>query len=176
MNNRLKGILLLFALIASTLLSFIWLSYQKYEIKGEVRKMISNGIEEEELVLLKFTKEESETKLKWEHAREFSYKQKMYDIVESQIVGDSVFYLCWKDQKETNVNNNLKMIANKFFNCKSQQDQKKDQINNFYKSLYCQQNIIKDNTLTELQINKLSAYFLLIQTQAFSPPSPPPKA
>lgn len=137
--------------------------------------MLSKGIDKEELVLLKFTKEESETKLKWEHAREFSYQHKMYDIVESQIVGDSVFYLCWKDHKETKINNNLKMIANKFFNCKSQQNQKKDRINNFYKSLYCQPNKIKENILTELQISKLSTYSLLIQTQAYSPPSPPPK-
>lgn len=138
--------------------------------------MLSKGIDKEELVLLKFTKEESETKLKWKHSLEFTYQQKMYDIVESQIVGDSVFYLCWKDHKETKVNKDIKMLVSNFFNCKSQKDQQNDQINNFYKSLYCQQTTIKENILTESTLNNLSTYSLLIQTHPFSPPSPPPKA
>lgn len=69
------------------------------------------GMNHDELVLLKLTKKETETKLRWEHAKEFEYNGQMYDIVSQEIKGDSIFYRCWLDNEETDLNQKLKKLV-----------------------------------------------------------------
>ena len=57
------------------------------------------GIDKSELVLFKFSKEETTTKLNWKHAKEFEFNQQMYDVVEKQVSKDSIHYWCWWDFK-----------------------------------------------------------------------------
>ncbi len=91
------------------------------------------GMDQEELVLLKFSKEESETKLRWEHAEEFEYNGQMYDIVSHEIKGDSIFYRCWWDYDETDLNKKLKkMVAIAF----DQDEDNREIQENFYTYLW----------------------------------------
>lgn len=65
------------------------------------------GIDKEELVLLKFSETEKQSKLKWKHSKEFEFEGEMYDIVETLIVDDTTYYWLWWDHEETKLNKQL---------------------------------------------------------------------
>ncbi|HET8803629.1 MAG TPA: hypothetical protein VFM72_03560, partial [Aequorivita sp.] len=48
--------------------------------------------------------------------KEFEYNGQMYDIVSKEIKGDSIFYRCWWDHEETQLNKNLKKLVASAFN------------------------------------------------------------
>lgn len=73
--------------------------------------MIIAGMSKEDLVLLAFSREETETKLSWHHSREFEYEGEMFDIVDTAFRGDSVFYWCWHDTEETNIGKQIDDLA-----------------------------------------------------------------
>jgi len=80
-------------------------------VKQEVKGMMMEGIEEGVLVWLKFTPEQSETLLMWKHPREFEYRGMMYDVFESKIIGDTVYYRCRPDHEESALNHQLAALA-----------------------------------------------------------------
>lgn len=95
--------------------AFTWLHCRREGVKKEVREHIIPGVEEDDLVLLRFSTEESRTCLRWEHAREFEYDGQMYDIVETWTVGETVYYRCWWDREETRLNQRLRELAIRAF-------------------------------------------------------------
>lgn len=91
--------------------SLTWLDLERANVKKAVDRHIVAGIEAGDLVLLEFSRAETETLLRWEHAREFEYDGQMYDVVETWAVGDTVFYRCWWDREETALNNRMRLLA-----------------------------------------------------------------
>jgi len=88
-----------------------WLQVEKAMVKKEVRRHIISGIDKDGLVLLEFSRTETEPLLRWEHSREFEYDGQMYDIVDSWVVGDTVYYRCFWDRAETRLNEQLRKLA-----------------------------------------------------------------
>ena len=84
---------------------------EKAALKREIKWKMIAGIDQNELVLLKFSKEEAETKLRWEHSKEFEYDGQMYDIVSKEIKGDSIYYRCWWDYEEPALNRKLQQLV-----------------------------------------------------------------
>ncbi len=72
--------------------TFAWLHVRKALVRAVVQEEIQAGMDEEALVLLKFTDTEAQLLLHWEHDREFEYLGQMYDIVETEQIGDTVYY------------------------------------------------------------------------------------
>ncbi|HEY8401789.1 MAG TPA: hypothetical protein VIK89_11025 [Cytophagaceae bacterium] len=107
------------------------------KIQKEVKWKIIAGIDKNELVLLKFTKEETETKLNWKHSKEFEYNKEMYDIVETEVNGDTISYWCWHDHEETALNRKLADVVAKTFGSNPKSKEKQKQLLDFFKSLYC---------------------------------------
>jgi len=91
--------------------SLTWLDLERSIVKKAVDRHIVAGVEESDLVLLEFSREETETLLRWEHSREFEYDGQMYDVVETWAVGDTVYYRCWWDRAETALNNRMRLLA-----------------------------------------------------------------
>jgi hypothetical protein len=87
------------------------LHLQLGSVRQEVECIMQKGIEENDLVLLKFTTEQSEKLLKWEHPGEFAFQGMMYDVYETKTSGDTISYLCWPDQKETELNKQLAALS-----------------------------------------------------------------
>lgn len=117
--------------------TWTWLEHQKKKVKKAVKWRIIEGIDRSELVLLSFTRQESEVLLRWVHSREFEYNDEMYDVVESSIDEDSARYWCWWDYEETKLNRELRGIVSSLFGKSSNN---KDKINNlisFYRALFC---------------------------------------
>ena len=130
------AILLFICLIVPFLGTYTWLQYQKHQTKEMVKRHILTQVDKNELVTLTFSTAETATELRWEHDSEFEYKGQMYDIVETQINGDSISYICWWDHQETALNLQLQQIVEKTFGNDPQNHQKQDDLTNFYKSLY----------------------------------------
>ncbi len=69
------------------------------------------GLKNSELVELKFSNEQLETEVQWEHSKEFEYRGQMYDVVSRNIVGDSTQFFCWWDYEETELNKKLTSLV-----------------------------------------------------------------
>lgn len=88
------------------------MQYRKSVVKKEVKWKMIEGLDKDELVLLKFSTQDIESKLKWKHSKEFEYNGQMYDIVERSTEGDTTYYWCWWDYEETALNKQLSDVLN----------------------------------------------------------------
>ncbi|MFQ3598711.1 MAG: hypothetical protein SNJ55_08730 [Chloroherpetonaceae bacterium] len=104
------ALLVLVALFTPFSATYLWLHIQKRLVKKEVKAKLIAGIDKSELVHFTFSQSQIETDLRWEHSKEFEYKGEMYDIVETQIIGDSIHYVCWHDRAETKLNRRLQAL------------------------------------------------------------------
>jgi hypothetical protein len=163
---------ILFDPVAGT---FTWLQYKKAIVKQAVREMIDEGMDKSELVLLKFTREETRIKLRWEHEREFEYNHRMYDIVRTMTVGDTVYYWCWYDHIETMLNRQMEELASQAAGQSSKNKKEQAMLAFNSRSLYFPFTIYLDLDIKE-DIDKLSVsnldFYSQISTQ---PPTPPPQ-
>ncbi|MFO7616396.1 MAG: hypothetical protein R6V75_04025 [Bacteroidales bacterium] len=109
--RKLFAILLAVCLTAPFYSGFFLLHWQKRLIQSEVKKQMIRGLDKDDLVLMKFSRAESATTLRWEHPGEFEYRGEMYDVVETIAEGDSVAYWCWHDHRETRLNLRLRAMV-----------------------------------------------------------------
>ena len=112
------------------------LNHQKILIKKEAKKQIDANKDEERLVLLKFTELEKKEKLHWEHSAEFEYQHQMYDVVKSEVHGDTTYYWCWHDIEETKINEQLNELFCLSFNYQNSRDGLLQKFQNLWKSFY----------------------------------------
>ncbi|MFM9945448.1 MAG: hypothetical protein ACKVQB_09480 [Bacteroidia bacterium] len=130
------SIILLICLIAPITGTYIWLKYEKKQTKHEVKRQMIAGMDKNELVLLKFTRVQKETTLRWKHCKEFEFKGQMYDIVERELKGDSIFYRCWWDNTETKLNKKLDRLVSEVLGGNQQNKDNNKRLIQFFKSLY----------------------------------------
>jgi len=93
--------------------TFTWLHHKKAILRKEVRRHIEAGIDKGRLITLKFSREEAQIKLRWHGSREFEHDDHMYDVVAMVTLGDTVYYLCWRDDEETALNREMEELAAK---------------------------------------------------------------
>jgi len=172
---RLLGILLLLCLITPFASTYMFLKLQKKQIKKEIKWKMIAGLDKDELVSLKFTKEEAQIKLRWKHSKEFEYNGEMYDIAQNSTQGDSVFYWCWWDHKETKLNQQLNELVAFALGNNQQRKNNQEQLIDFYKSLFWQHYHAKLNVFAT-QVNELiKPYDFSCLTISIPPTVPPPE-
>jgi hypothetical protein len=133
------------------------------------------GLDKKELSLLRFTKEEAQSQVKWEHSREFEYKDQMYDVVKTEVKGDTIYYWCWLDHQETTLNKKLSQLVAKALGNDPQNSDKEKKFADFVKTLFHSE--IPEWDLRIFPGN-LTAVFNYSSHQSFfyySPPVPPPQ-
>jgi len=135
-RRRFLYILLLFCLTAPVLVSYGWLQYQRNLVRKEVKRQMIAGLDEEALVLLKFTETDSKTLLRWEHAHEFDYLGQMFDVVRTETKGDTIYYHCWLDQKESELNAQISQLVALTVDKDPTNQEHQKRLTHFYKSLY----------------------------------------
>ena len=147
------SILIILSIISPIWLTNTYLFIRKSHIKKQVKKMIIPKIELNDLVLLKFTFEETQSLLKWEHSKEFEFNGIMYDLVKTESKNDSIFYWCWEDREETELNKTVIRLANLFLNDKINGYNFKT--NSLFNTLYFHNILIKINNplVKELKLN-----------------------
>jgi len=175
MKRRIMSFLFLFILLAPVFVSYFWLQYQKSMVKHEVKWRIIDGIDKDKLVVLKFSKSEFQKNLHWKHTKEFEYNFKMYDIVESMIIKDSVYYYCWYDNEETKLNHQLTELVSKAYNSNPLKNESQKKIYSFFKNLYFS-NAFDWKMMPQKTEKRTKSIFLVSFTSInFPPPTPPPQ-
>ena len=152
----------------------MWLHHQKHLVKKEVKRQMISGIDKKDLELLKFSKKETQTKLRWEHSKEFEYKGQMYDIVEKIVKEDSVYYWCWWDHEETKLNKELSSLANNAFRDDPKKQKRQQQLFSYLNSLFFTPGFTwhSDNSI---QYKTPNFYYNEFYKSIYiTPPSPPP--
>ena len=172
-----KGILstgLLLCLILPFAATWKFLSIQLHQVKKEVSIQIRDGKPDRPEVLLKFTPEQS-AQLYWEHSKEFEYKGEMYDVIRTEEKGDTVFYWCYWDKKETRLKKSLDNLLTNAIGQGPLNKNTQDHLVSFFKSLYH----IKDQPARniEMALTPVKAgnryYFSLSSFEPFPPFHPP---
>lgn len=174
--KKLLSILLIFSILFPFIGTYTYLQIQKGKVKRQVKHRMIDGMDKSELVSFTFSKNESETLLRWEHSKEFEYSGQMYDVVEKQIIGDSLYLVCWPDNKETQLNCQLRRLVSDEINQDPvyQENVKRlqqFQFSMFYDKWNSDNNVISLNDLTLNYCNFVDNYISVFLT----PPKPPPK-
>jgi len=175
LNRKIAGILLFLCFVAPFATTITYLHFKRTVVRKEVKHQIIAGIKKEELVMLKFSKEDSLKKLKWKHSKEFGYQGQMYDIVKKEIKGDTTYYWCWWDSKETKLSKKLDNILDYVMGNDMQKRESQKRLAKYYKSLYCEE--LSDYNFLEPQTKKNSTlYEFSSLSYSYPPASPPPKS
>lgn len=169
------SIVLLFVITLATLFPFAYLKMEKKAIRKSIKHKIIAGIDKNELVLLVFDKHEVDKKVKWKHSKEFQYKGEMYDIVEKEIVGNEIYYWVWWDKEETKLNQKLVHLVRQNLAQNPNQNNKKQAITHFFKTLYLQNNQALNLLVSTKKQTHCTFYNNNFSFRQPSPPSPPPQ-
>lgn len=174
MKNKIVTILLLLSFVTPITVTYIWLNYQKINLKQEVNLKIQSGLDKERLVLLKFKSNKVEKQLKWKHSKEFELNGEMYDIVEKEIYGDTTYFWCYSDTGETQLNKKFEEFFSNIFDNISQTQDTPKWLTKIFKSLYYDEIVINLNIFQRIiQVN--SNYCFSFINFISSPPKPPPE-
>lgn len=167
------GIILLICLTLPYVGTYSWLEYEKHRVREEVKERILAGLDKQELVLLKFTLAESMSELSWEHEREFEYKEEMYDVVEKEFRGDSVFLWCWRDREESDLNKRIEALIKQESEESTPAKEHRTNLDNFLHSPY----LVQSSDWSP-PLNEHAAFSMTIFTFysiPHPPVAPPPK-
>lgn len=154
--------------------TFTWLSYEKSQVKRALKKQLIAGVDKNDLVLLKFTPEESQ-KLRWEHDKEFEYNDQMYDVVAKEVIDGVIHYWCWWDHEETHLNKRLQNLVANALGGDMQRKEKRDHTIRFYNSLFCAQHTTPSFQSNAMDMENNWFYTISAYSHSLSPPIPPPK-
>jgi hypothetical protein len=173
--KRFLAILFILSLTAPFTVPFIYLNYQKKQVKKEVKEKIISGLERKHLVFLTFSRDELYNELSWHHSHEFEYNGEMYDVVEANYKEDSVSFWCWQDKEEKSIDEKIDELVTQTLinNPRNQENQKR--INNYYKIHFLQCNqgwnpisVFKSKVPCHKHISFYTSVYI-------TPPLPPPK-
>jgi hypothetical protein len=156
------------------MVTYSWLQIRKSSVKHEIKAKIISGIDDDQLVLLKFHKEELKS-IRWEHSKEFEFKNEMYDVVKTESYGDSIFYLCWWDNEETKLNKQLSALVNIAFGKDPQRQEKHVKLYTLFKSLYVIEQFQWEAKGYFVCVNAIPKEPENLLHITFSPPVPPPQ-
>ena len=168
-------LLLLLFQTASYLLVF---KIQQYQIRKEIKQQIKAGVPEDELVLLKIplSLESSAHNDQFQriHDREFRYQGEMYDIVRQEQHGDTTWYYCLWDEKESELFAQLDEQVAQQMNQNPAQKKQHEQLDRLLHALYLTDSkyylfskFINNN-------HNKSYYTFVLKNWSESPPTPPP--
>lgn len=161
-------------MLLPAVVTFSWLQHRKHVVKKEVKQNIIAGINKLELQILQFHHQEVDQKVEWEHSKEFEFEGKMYDVVEKEIINDSIRFFCWLDEEETELNRRLKSLLTDVYQNDVPLKLKNDLVLNFYKSLFFQNaDLITFNQLFKTVSSKsyyINNYFFQYKNAEIQPP------
>jgi hypothetical protein len=135
LKRKFVTILLFTTLVAPLVVTTGWLNYKKYQLKRTIKHQMIAGIEKEKLVLL-VVDDTNRGDLEWEHSREFEFEGEMYDVVYTEVTGDTTKYWCWLDHEETDLNKQLSTALTDFFDNNPEKKANESFLVHLYKSLF----------------------------------------
>ena len=129
----------------------------------------------EKLVLLSFPVTTAQDKLRWEHAGEFEFNGQMYDVVKTEIRGDTIHYWCFWDKKETTLNTRIKDLVAKAAGNHPQNKENQKRLITFLQTLYFPGHFAWNPDKSNKERGYPSLDYLHCSPGFFKPSIPPPK-
>jgi hypothetical protein len=171
------GFILLFVVLTIPFWgSYLFFQFTKNKIKQEVDCLLKSNSENIVLIELAFSLEQAQNELIWEHSREFEFNGQMYDIVSQRRLGDSVYYTCYPDHKETRLNTEKDKLISRAMDNDPFQKQQKQRIINFFKTVFQKNEFTWSPVIEAPSIIHYSLFTIHHSLYLPSPPSPPPKS
>ncbi len=151
---------------------------QQLLIRREMKAQIKAGIPDDQLVLLRFPKtgEADFSRPHWLIGeKEFRYQGKMYDVVRRLESGDTTFYYCIPDEKESRLFANLDEQVRNSMNQDPQRKKQNESLQRSFSQYLCTG--YQDFPLLKREKEiEFSAYLFRLKTWIDPPSTPPPKA
>lgn len=153
---------------------YLYFRIQQQHIRHEIKQQIKAGVPEDEIVLLKLSRtiQDNWDEFQWIHDHEFRYQGKMYDIVRQEDHGETTWFYCIRDEKETLLFARLdEQVKNEMQNMPGN-DRQRERLMQWYNTLF----FSETNTLTCLDpwYMDCSTPFYFHYTEWESPPDTPP--
>lgn len=172
-KRHIFAVFLALALIGPVAGMYVWLQFKKQNIRRTVKHSIEEGLNRDELILLKFTESETQN-LEWEHEKEFEFGGEMFDIVERKQVGDTLYFWCWEDNEETELNRQLARLSARALSQNPDHQDRQEKLQTFFKTLFCEK--IETFQFPKNNPNKQIPYHLKLTPENCPPvPAPPPQ-
>jgi len=147
---------------------------EKQAIRMEIREKLFTEPDRSKLKLLKFNVRDAKSFLSWKDKREFEFNGRMYDVVETEMLGDTVAYLCWPDDKETGLNRKLNEMTARAMGSDKQNSNRRLLVD--YLKVQFVQNIVEYAGWLAGKDLVPGFFFLDLYSSVYLPPlSPPPK-
>lgn len=176
--RQLIAIVLLLLLLLQLAGYFFIFAVQRYEIQYALKQQIKAGVPEAELMLLKIPRsleEKPNPIFQRLHDREFRYSGAMYDIVRRETHGDTTWYYCLSDEKETRLFANLDEFVKREVSQHAKQKARLAKLLNFFGGGFVPAaNKFFFASAAEEMV--ASNYFFKLKTWIGSPLTPPPEA
>jgi hypothetical protein len=149
----------------------------QHETRRQIKQQIKAGVPKAELVLLEIPKdleEKNNAVFQRIHERELRYNGCMYDIVRQENHGDTTWYSCLSDEKETQLFANLDELVKQDMAGNPQHRRQADELLRLLSVLYFNQKT--EAFLIFLNAQKATPFFpFSLKTWDFSPATPPPE-
>lgn len=172
-QNKSIGLLLIFMLPLFT--AVLWQQWRSTQIRKEIKRELSFSVSKEKLTFLKFHKDELVSKLEWEHDKEFVFQNEMYDVVYVEEKEDSNYYWCWRDHRETLLNQQVSTLLKNYLDQNEPYQNQKSQISILLKSLSLPAEPISFTLIRELiTAQYMTLAGLSISSPKKGPDTPPP--
>lgn len=175
MLRRLLPILLVMIFLAPAATAYLVLSHQRMVIRKQVKSTLKHHLDCSDLEYFRFSKQETATLLRWEHAKEFEFKGQMYDVVQTNQVGDSVEYWCWWDHEETKLNLQLRRMVADAMRANPDQRSLGLRLGALFKILIDHPEVKQDYSIVVLEKSWYSNIQSVLSIPEMQPQAPPPK-
>ena len=155
--------------------SYAWLKSRIALAKDGAKIKISKYVPKDDQVIWKFTTADAETKLDWEHSREFEYKGQMYDVIRSEMRGDTMWYWCYWDRKESDIKKQINELAVYLMGPGQDSRHTGRFITDFFGTLFFPVQQQENNFVLDIQSSRcLTPYTFPLSLYYAAPPAPPP--
>ncbi len=174
--TRVFAILLLIVLLIPLAGGHLLFKLRQWQIKEQIEERMKQGIPQEDLVLVQIPKaweENGHPGFQWIEENEFRYNKQMYDIVESEERGDTTYYYCIQDDRETALYKELAKRTKSKMNHDPTSQQQREHLTKLLTHLYFAAKPLQPS-FQPISSEAQSKYNFICKTWQEAPPSPPP--
>lgn len=177
-NTMLLVLLAALLLFHAELPLLIFKSFE-YKYKKEIKQLIKSGVPEKDLVSFGFHISVINTganDFRWIKKNEFRYKDEMYDIVKTEYRGDSVYYKCIHDLKESKLFSNFDRYLIDLLKSDSSKKNEFLSLFNYLNTFYLPVQPISINDRPVINNDRIFSVHSELSEGFFNILTPPPKA
>jgi hypothetical protein len=175
MKKRLLAVALVALFFVPLVGTLLFYHYRVWEIRKHVKQHLIAVTSTDELVLIKLTRPEAQTLLRWEHPAEFEYQGQMYDVVKKESRDDTLYFWCWWDYEETSLNKQLTHLVAMAMGSDHTSRQYQNMLEKFFNSLFAGYEPFYTLALQVCGTNHLVCPVFACLGAAYPPPYPPPE-